>query len=82
MKEVFKNVIKEDLTKYLVNINRPTLLIWGEKDLDTPISDGKIMETCIPDAGMIIVPNAGHFSYLDNFNYFITVVNQFLKGCG
>lgn len=81
MKEVFKNVINEDLTEYLPNINASTLLIWGERDLDTPISDGKLMEKLIPDAGLVTISGAGHFSYLDNCNYFLAVVNNFLEGC-
>lgn len=81
MKEVFKNVINEDLTEYLPNIKAPTLLIWGDKDTQTPISDGRKMEELIPDAGLVTISGAGHFSYLDNLNYFLTIVNKFLEGC-
>ena len=81
MKEVFKNVINEDLTEYMPNIKVPTLLIWGENDMDTPISDAKKMEILIPDAGLITIPGAGHFSYLDNCNYFLLIVNKFLEEC-
>lgn len=81
MKEVFKNVINEDLTEYLPNIKTSTLLIWGDRDLDTPISDAKKMEELIPDAGLVTIAGAGHFSYLDNIGYFLTVVNKFLEGC-
>lgn len=80
MKEIFKNVVNEDLTEYLPNINVPTLLIWGDKDLDTPLSDAKIMEEKIPDAGLVVIPGAGHFSYLNNLPLFLRVVNTFLKG--
>lgn len=81
MKEVFKNVINEDLTDYLPNIKAPTLLVWGDKDTETPISDAKIMESLIPDSGIVTIRGAGHFSYLDNTTFFLTVVNNFLEGC-
>jgi pimeloyl-ACP methyl ester carboxylesterase len=81
MKEVFKNVINEDLTEYLPNINVPTLLIWGDKDMETPISDAIKMEELIPNAGLVTIEGAGHFSYLDNINYFLIVLNKFLEGC-
>lgn len=81
MKEVFKNVINEDLTEYLPNIKSSTLLIWGDKDFETPLEDGKKMEKLIPDSGLVIIPGAGHFSYLNNPNYFMTIVNKFLEGC-
>lgn len=81
MKEVFKNVINEDLRQYLPNINVPTLLIWGDRDLDTPVADAKIMEELIPNAGLAIINGTGHFSFLENPNYFMIIVNKFLEGC-
>ncbi len=50
MRETFKKVIALDLTKNLKSITRPTLLIWGENDIDTPLYMAKIMEEQIPDA--------------------------------
>ena len=46
-------IINEDQTEILKNIKAPTLLLWGENDEDTPISDGKIMERNIKDASLI-----------------------------
>lgn len=40
MMKTFQNIVNEDLTPYLSKIEAETLLIWGEKDLDTPLSDG------------------------------------------
>ena len=81
MKEVFKNVVNEDLRGYLPNIKVPTLLIWGDRDTETPIKDAKLMEELIPDAGLVTIQGAGHFSYLENTRFFMTVVNKFLEGC-
>lgn len=81
MKEVFKNVINEDLTEYLPNIKASTLLIWGTLDTETPLSDAKIMESKIPDAGLVQITNGGHFSFLNNPVLFNAVVNKFLEGC-
>ena len=44
MKKVFKTVINEDLVSHFKDITMPTLLIWGELDTATPLSDAKIME--------------------------------------
>ena len=81
MREVFKNTVNEDLRKYLPSINVPTLLIWGENDTDTPLSDGRIMEKMIKDSGLVILKGAGHYSYLDNYNQFIRVLYKFLEEC-
>lgn len=79
MKSTFVKVVNSDLRDLMPKIKAPTLLIWGEKDTATPISDAKIMEKLIPDAGLVVFKNAGHYSYLDNYNQFIAVVSEFLK---
>lgn len=80
MREIFKKVVNEDLKKYLSNIKVPTLLMWGENDKDTPLEDAKKMEKNIPDVGLVILKGAGHYSYLNNFNQFIIILENFLQG--
>ena len=80
MKRTFVNVVNQDLSRYLKNIKAPSLLIWGENDTDTPLWYGQKMEKEIPDAGLVVLKNAGHFSYLDAFPQFIAVVNSFFGG--
>lgn len=79
MRETFKRVINLDLTDKLKEIQQPTLLVWGENDLDTPLYMAKIMEKNIKDSGIVIIENAGHFSYLDNPQKYLIVVETFLK---
>lgn len=79
IRKTFIKVINEDLTKYLKGINTSTLLIWGELDKDTPVEDGKIMNTKIEDSGLIIIPNAGHFPYLEYPYYINKIILEFLK---
>ncbi len=72
-------ILNEDQREYLSKIKAPTLLIWGEDDTATPISDAKIMEKLIPDAGLVSYKKSGHFSYLDNLQNVNIVMNEFLK---
>jgi len=72
-------IVNEDQRELLKNINAPTLLIWGENDTATPISDAKIMEKEIKDAGLVSYPNSGHFSYLENLASVGVVLKEFLK---
>lgn len=72
-------IINEDQKKYLPNIKASTLLIWGENDTATPMQDAKIMEKQIQDAGLVVYPNSGHFSYLENLQNCNIVLNEFLK---
>lgn len=80
MKQVLVKTINEDLTEMLPNINVPTLLIWGDMDTATPLSDAKIMEEKIPDAGLVILKNTGHYSFLEDFYTFSRVIDSFLGG--
>ena len=80
MKKTFVNVVNEDLKEYLKNIPVPTLLIWGENDLDTPLRDAKIMEKLIPDAGLVVFEGAGHYSYLEHLYEFNAIVTNFVEG--
>lgn len=72
-------VVNEDLKNFMPQIKVPTLLIWGENDRETPVSDGKLMEKLIPDAGLVILKNVGHFSYLEKLNEFLLIISSFLK---
>ncbi|MBR2887615.1 MAG: alpha/beta hydrolase, partial [Bacteroidales bacterium] len=56
MKEIPKKVVDEDLQHVMPNIKASTLLIWGEKDTATPVSDAQIMAKLIPDSGLVIFP--------------------------
>jgi pimeloyl-ACP methyl ester carboxylesterase len=76
----FVRVVNEDLRQYLPRIQAPTLLIWGERDEDTPLSDGQLMEKLIPDAGLVIFPDTGHMAYLYQSARFNVIVKTFLRG--
>lgn len=72
-------MVNEDLIDLLPKIKAPTLLIWGDQDQETPLSFARTMEKKIPDAGLVVFPGAGHFSYLDRPNDFAVIINDFLK---
>ena len=73
----FKNIIKEDLTKYYKKINIKTLIIWGEKDIDTPLKDAKKLNKIIKNSKLITYKNENHFSYLNK--EIIKDINNFLN---
>ena len=79
MRQTFVKVVNQDLTPYLKKIQAPSLLIYGENDQDTPVRYGKIMEKKIKDAGLVVLENAGHFSYLDQYPRYISIVKVFLE---
>ncbi len=78
MKKTFVKVISEDLSPLLPRVQASTLLVWGEKDQDTPLWMGQKMEKEIPDAGLVVFENDDHFAYLRQWTRFVAVVRAFL----
>ena len=65
MKQVLSQAVNYDQTPFLPRIKASVLLIWGEKDTATPLYMARIMEKKIPDAGLFVIPGAGHFSFAE-----------------
>lgn len=79
MKKSFQNFIKVNLKKYYKKITSETLIIWGEKDIDTPLKDAKLLNKIIKNSGLIIFKNTTHYSYLYNEELTIKILNNFLN---
>lgn len=79
LKKTFTTVIREDLSPILHQIKIPTLIIWGSKDTATPLSAGKKINSLIPNSELIVYPNSGHFSYLDQQKKFIQDIKKFIE---
>jgi pimeloyl-ACP methyl ester carboxylesterase len=60
MKKSMISLISTDITPILGKILTPTLIVWGENDLITPITDGKIMNGLIKNSKFKIIGNAKH----------------------
>ena len=79
MRKVFVRVVNEDLAPLLPQIPEETLLIWGENDTATPLSDGMQMEREIPNAGLAKIARAGHYAWLDQPYVFASILKSYLK---
>lgn len=78
MTKTFLKIINEDLQAAAAKVPAPTLLIWGERDTETPVSDGRRFAELIPNARLEILP-AGHFVYLDQPAEVTKLITAFLK---
>lgn len=78
--ETFKAIINQDLVPFAKRIAAPTLLIWGENDDATPLYQAKILESAIPDAGLVVFDGAGHYAYLERPVEFVRIVDTFFGG--
>ena len=79
MRQCLVKVVNEDLTPLIPNMKIPTLLIWGDKDDATPLSDGQLMEKLIPDAGLVVFEGSGHYAFLEQGERFCRIIDSFFK---
>ncbi len=79
MRGTLSRVVNEDLRRFMPSIAAPTLLVWGSEDTATPLRDAHVMERLIPDAGLVVFPGAGHYSFLDRPARFAAVLDSFLN---
>ncbi len=77
MRQTLVKLVNEDLTGLMPRIARPSLLVWGTEDKDTPLYMAKVFEENIPDAGLVTVPGAGHYAYLEQPGFVFRVLDSF-----
>lgn len=78
MRQTFVKVISLDLSGCYEKIQQPTLLVWGDKDTETPLWMGQQMEKSIPDAGLAVLEGGTHFAYLEQVQRFNKIAHVFL----
>jgi pimeloyl-ACP methyl ester carboxylesterase len=70
-------IVNEDLTPLLPFVTHDLLLIWGENDDSTPLSDGILMESLMPNAGLARIKNAGHYAFLEQPALFNKILDSY-----
>jgi pimeloyl-ACP methyl ester carboxylesterase len=73
---VMANADQRDL---LPRIAVPTLLIWGELDVRSPLSIARQFEQEIDDAQLVVLAGAGHISNLERPEQFNATVREFCR---
>lgn len=79
MRQILSRVVNEDLQHLMPRIKASTLLVWGDGDTATPLSDGKKMEKLIPNAGLAVMQGCGHYCFLEKPGHFERILDAFLK---
>jgi pimeloyl-ACP methyl ester carboxylesterase len=74
-----KTLAPELLLDRIKEIKIPVLLIGGSDDILTPPKYQEYSKLSIPHAELVIIPDAGHASILDNSDAFNAAVTLFLK---
>jgi pimeloyl-ACP methyl ester carboxylesterase len=74
----FRSIINEDLTPLLPRIGQPTLMLWGERDLVTPLDDARRMLAALPNARLSVLAGAGHVPFHEQPEAFAAQLKAFL----
>ncbi|MBT2420570.1 alpha/beta hydrolase [Streptomyces sp. ISL-22] len=64
----------------LPHISVPTLLLWGELDVRSPLAVARAFQEAIPGSDLVVLPGAGHVSNLETPERFSSAVREFCRG--
>ena len=78
MKQIFVNIIDQDLSHFMKEIKVPTLLIFGDKDEETPPSFGQRMNKLITNSTLQII-NGDHFTFVHKSKEIAVFIDNFLR---
>lgn len=78
-REIFKKVIRQDITDQLNKIDLPTLIIWGKKDRFVPLKNGKKIAKLIKNSKLKIISNGKHGLHISQTIIFYRIIREFLE---
>ncbi len=78
VRETFRRVVAEDLRPDMQRVASPTLLLWGDNDTETPVSDAREAHGLIAGSRLETLPG-GHYVFVDRPTDFGRLVTEFLK---
>lgn len=78
MRESFKLIVSEHLDGALKNISCPVLLVFGDKDGETPLYMAKRLNRGIKGSRLFVIKGAGHFCFTEKPYTFNREVKEFL----
>jgi pimeloyl-ACP methyl ester carboxylesterase len=80
LRNTHPNRMTFDLHSELEQLRTPTLLIWGEQDrIDPPIPAAIAIADHLPNARLVLLPDAGHLTWFDKPDECATLVTEFLR---
>ena len=79
MKKCLVMAVNEDLQHLMPSVKQEVLLVWGDLDMDTPISDAHKMEEKMPNAALVVLEGTDHFSFLYKPVEFRNILRSFLQ---
>jgi pimeloyl-ACP methyl ester carboxylesterase len=80
MRDILVKTINEDLTTIAMQINIPTLLIYGSNDDETPVEFGQRYSQLIKNSNFFVLPGFDHYTILSSGRHQVyNLITQFLQ---
>jgi pimeloyl-ACP methyl ester carboxylesterase len=79
MKQCLVMAVNEDLTDLMPKVKQDCLLVWGDRDTATPISDAHVFAEKLPSSGLAVIEGAGHYSFLEQPALFRSVLRSYFE---
>ncbi len=70
---------RPDSTPILSQIDKPTLILYGEDDQIIPLTEMEVMQASIPGSNLVIVPDTGHLLNMEQPQAFNQAVQDYLE---
>ncbi len=77
MRPILVKVVNEDMRPILPDIHHRILLLWGEKDMDTRLEAGRIMNAGLDNSALVVMEGCGHYAFMDKPDEFYSHLKQF-----
>lgn len=75
-----RSLAEADLREMLAQIQVPTLLIYGDKDVRSPLDIAREIHRQIPGSELVVIPGVGHACNVEGPDRFNAEVRRFLHG--
>ena len=79
MKKTFVHIVNTKQKNECKKIQAQTLLIYGNKDKETPVYMAKKLNKLIKNSKLILYQNYGHYAFVDNIETFFDDTINFFK---
>lgn len=79
MREIFKKIVVDDMSELAKQIKKPCLIIWGEKDMATPLEDAFVLNELIEGSYLKVINGARHNPYRTHQDQVVKIITKFLN---
>lgn len=78
LQETFKKIVDDDVQADAAELTLPTLLVYGQNDIATPVPWGMLLHERISGSILEIIGEAGHFVHQDQPDKVLRIIEDFI----